>query len=137
MKKEIRNKQERKMINNFMKWSFISNVAISAEGVLGIHSMLNYNIASSLDNSSLLTTNYIGKDIIGQVGGLYYIHKTGKHIDKEPRKFLIKSHLLQQSGISLEYLSGIIELPFLPVLGIASILKNISCDTKKSKEPIK
>jgi hypothetical protein len=45
------------------------------------------------------TFNYIGKDIIGQMGGLMYMSKMGDKADKEPVKFLQYSNGIEQVGL--------------------------------------
>ena len=56
----------------YVGWSFISNVIVSAESAMGAHSMLA-TIGS--DSEITRTINYVGKDVIGQIGALGYISK--------------------------------------------------------------
>jgi hypothetical protein len=79
------------------------------------------------DSSIILTSNYIGKDIVGQVGGLFYMNKMGKKADKEPRKFLLYSNMFQQSSIFVECITPLLPSSyFLPIAGVANMAKNIS-----------
>lgn len=110
---------------NYVKWSCFSNVVISMENVLGTHSMLNVLGKSSTELT--LSVNFIGKDLIGQLGALTYISKMGKKADSDTKKFIKYSMILQQSSCWLESLT-----PFLPinvfilVAGFSNIMMNIS-----------
>jgi hypothetical protein len=78
--------------------------------------------------SSIITTNYIGKDIIGQLGGLMYAWKTGKTADTQPLKYITKGVLVLQASFYIENLAPLVtnKLFVLPFLGFSSTLKNIS-----------
>jgi hypothetical protein len=77
---------------------------------------------------SIMTTNYIGKDIIGQLGGLAYAWKTGKGADSQPLKYITKGALVLQASFFIENAAPLItnNLFVLPFLGLSSTLKNIS-----------
>lgn len=109
----------------FVAYSFASNVLLSTESVLSTHSMLSaIGIANT---SAIITSNYVAKDIIGQLGGLFYMNKVGRTADSEPRKFLMYSHTFQQSAIFVECITPLIMFTyFLPIAGIANMAKNIS-----------
>ncbi len=68
--------------SQYVGWSFISNILVSAESAMSTHSILN-----AIGTCSE-TANYIGKDIIGQFGGLLYMAKMGKQADKQTVNFL-------------------------------------------------
>lgn len=111
--------------SQYVGWSFISNIFLSAESVLSTHSMLN--AIGYASNSLIITSNYIGKDIVGQLGGLVYINKMGKQADAQPRKFLMYSNIFQQSAILIECITPLIPTYyFIAVAGGANIAKNIS-----------
>ena len=78
---------------SYVGWSFVSNVLVSAESAMATHSML-HSIGGDVE--TIRTANYIGKDIIGQLGCLAYIAKTGKEADKDPLRFLLYSNNSQQ-----------------------------------------
>ena len=80
----------------YVGWSFISNVLVSVESAMATHSILN---AINTDAETIRTVNYIGKDIIGQLGCLAYITKTGKEADNKPRKFLLYSNISYKNRI--------------------------------------
>jgi Vitamin B6 photo-protection and homoeostasis len=78
--------------------------------------------------TSVIATNYIGKDIIGQVGGLIFAWKTGKKADTEPLKYITQGGIILQASFFLENCTPFInnKLLIIPFLGISSTLKNIS-----------
>jgi hypothetical protein len=78
--------------------------------------------------SSIITANYIGKDIIGQLGGLMYAWKTGKTADTQPLKYITKGVCVLQASFYIENLAPLVtnKLFVLPFLGFSSTLKNIS-----------
>jgi glutamate N-acetyltransferase/amino-acid N-acetyltransferase len=95
------------------------------EYVLGTHSMLG--ISGQTDSHLSLSMNYIGKDIVGQLGGLWYMSRMGNKADKEPHRFINYSLFFQQSSVFMECATPLLPLSlFVPVAGIANIGKNIS-----------
>jgi len=114
-----------KNYEKYVMWSCFSNMIISVESVLSTHSMLS--VIGQTSNELTFSINYIGKDIVGQIGGLWYMNKMGKKIDKNPKIFVKNSMLLQQSAVLLECMTPILPvISFLPVAGLANITKNIS-----------
>lgn len=109
---------------NYLKWTFISNVIVSSESVIATHSMLS--VISSDYADSTRTLNYVGKDIIGQIGSLGYMAKMSYKSDSEPRKFLLYSNLIQQSSYLLTTITPICPLYFIFIAGGANIASNIS-----------
>lgn len=108
----------------YLTWSCISNIIVSAENVLSTHSILS---AISTDNTELVrTANYIGKDIIGQVGGLLYMSKVSKDSDKDPKKFLFYLNIIQQSSYMANCITPMFPSYFLYIAGISNIAVNIS-----------
>jgi hypothetical protein len=112
-----------KSFNNFAIWSFVSNVAVSSELVISTHNMVN---TLSLINTDYRTLNYVSKDIIGQVGGLFFMSKIGKKIDLSPKKALIATNILQQSSLFSSLLIPQVPQYFIPITGFSSILSNAS-----------
>lgn len=114
------------MISTFIKYSSLSTFFISAENVIGTHCML-HSLNITDPTSVALTYNFIGKDLIGQLGCLAYLHKSSKQIDLQPRNFTHKVLVTQQAGIVMEYIIPFIpSYLFLPVAGVANVFKNIS-----------
>ena len=111
------------MYSNYVTWSFLSNIIVSAETAMGAHSML---VAIGGESESFRTINYIGKDIIGQIGALGYIARMGAKADKKPRKFLLYSHIIQQWSFGAMFATPLMPSFFLPVAGCANIMSNIS-----------
>lgn len=109
----------------YIGWSFASNTLVSIELSLSTYSML---AAVGKESSQvIMSSNYIGKDIVGQLGGLWHMNKFGKKADQEPSKFLNYSMGMQQTSIMLECIT-----PFLPtwafvgVAGFANVGQNIA-----------
>jgi hypothetical protein len=102
----------------------VSNFIVSIETAMATHSML-HAIGSSVD-STIQTHSYIAKDIIGQLGGLGYMTKVGQRIDREPKRFLVHSNIIQQTAITSMCVTPFFSSYFLPVAGLSSILTNIS-----------
>lgn len=114
-----------KNYGRYVGWSCLSNMIISAESVLSTHSMLS--IIGQASTELTFSVNYIGKDIVGQLGGLYYMNKMGEKADKDPSKFIKHSMILQQSAVIMECATPLLPLEaFIPVAGIANVSKNIS-----------
>jgi len=112
-----------KKYKQYIGWSFVSTIFVSAETALTTHSMLN---AINNDSEFIRTFNYIGKDIIGQIGGLTYMAKMGQKADDNPKKFLLYSNILQQSAYMSISITPLLSNYFLPIAGLSNILSNIS-----------
>jgi hypothetical protein len=111
----------------YIGWSFISNVMVSTENTLATH-----NIMSMLDTcnqyENAKTINYILKDLIGQIGGLFYLSKYSKQADKNSGKFLMYSNILQQTAFINLSIAPLLSdyIMFLPITSFSSILFNVS-----------
>jgi hypothetical protein len=109
----------------YVGWSCTSNIIASIESVLSTHSMLS--VVGNTSNELTLSINYIGKDIVGQLGGLLYMSKMGEKADKESRKFINWSMGFQQCAVLVECATPLIPIQaFIPIAGLANIGKNIS-----------
>ena len=108
---------------SYIGWSFASNVLVSAESAMATHSMLH---SISCDTETIRTINYIGKDVIGQLGCLAYIAKTGKEADKDPQRFLFYSNFAQQLAYMSLCATPMYPEYFLPIAGISNIFSNVS-----------
>lgn len=107
----------------YIKWYLLTNIISSIEFVLSTHSMLS--VVGNQNN--ILPLNYISKDIIGQLGGLWYMNKLSKTVDKDPRNFSNKSLQLEQYAIAVECITPLLPIyAFVPVAGLCNISKNIS-----------
>lgn len=110
---------------NYIAWSCLSNIISSTENVLSAHSMLS--VLGNSSNELALSVNYIGKDIVGQLGGLYYINKNGNRADREPVKFINTSLVIQESSVILECATPFLPIyTFIPLAGMANVGKNVS-----------
>lgn len=114
-----------KNYGRYVGWSCFSNFIISIESVLSTHSMLS--VVGQSSSELTLSVNYIGKDIVGQLGGLWYMNKMGQKADKEPSKFIKYSMISQQIPVFMECATPLLPLGiFIPVAGVANIGKNIA-----------
>ena len=111
------------LYNNYLKWSFVSNVFASAQTAIVVDNML---YAINYDSEINRTINYFGKDVIGQLGGLLILSKVGDKADKNPKKFLLYSNIIQQVGFLSVSLTPMFPNYFLPIAGISNILTNLS-----------
>lgn len=111
--------------NQYMFWSFTSNIISSTQYVLSTHSML---CTIGHDNNEFnMSYNYIVKDIIGQVGGLYYINKTCTKYDKDINKYTKETLIIQQLSLYLECITPFVpNNTFLLIAGFANIGKNVT-----------
>lgn len=108
----------------YVGWHLFSNLVSSVEMVMSTHSMLSV-IGQTSDNA--LSINYIGKDIVGQIGGLWYMNKMSKTVDKNPRNFVNKSIQLEQYSTAVECAIPLMPVYlFVPIAGLCNISKNIS-----------
>ena len=108
----------------YVGWSFLSNIIVSLENAMASHSIL-----SAIDGTSeaLRTANYIGKDVLGQMGGLIYLARISQRIDQSPRSFLLYSSIVQQTAFLAIYCTPLIPSSyFLPLAGGANILANVA-----------
>ena len=113
-----------KLYGSYIGWSFLSNVIVSVETVLSTHSLLS---ALSTNESEIVRTfNYVGKDIIGQIGSLWYLSKIGNNVDKNPKKLILYSNIIQQSSFLLNCLTPIFPESFILIAGVSNIISNIS-----------
>jgi len=112
----------------YIGWMALNSWATSTMNVLSTNSMLSSIMGNSPSFSSLITTTYVGKDIIGQLGGLSYAWKTGKKADKQPLVYITKGSVIQQVSFYLENASVFVTNSklILPFLGLSSTLKNVS-----------
>jgi hypothetical protein len=115
------------LANKYIRWVALNSWATSTSAVISTNSMLN-SIISTPSYTSVIATTYVGKDIIGQLGGLGYAWQTGKKADQQPVKYITKGALIQQAALFLENSSILFsnKMFILPFLGLSSTLKNVS-----------
>lgn len=114
-------------VKKYIRWMALNSWASSTSAVISTNSMLS-SIMNTPSYTSVIATTYVGKDIIGQLGGLGYAWRTGKKADQQPMKYVTKGVLLQQAAFFLENSSILItnKIFVLPFLGVSSTLKNVS-----------
>lgn len=110
--------------NQYIYWSFISNIFISVECALSMHSMLN---AINCNDDITRSANYIGKDILGQIGGLLYLTQNTKKYDEKPREILLHSNIIQQCSFFSMCLTPLVPNNyFLFIAGTSNVFSNIA-----------
>lgn len=111
----------------YLKWMALNSYTSSINSALSTHVMLEAISPTNNNAITNMTINYLGKDIIGQIGSLVYAWKTGHKADQHPKKHIVKGSVMQNMGIWLENGSQFaVNTPFLlPILGISNIAKNI------------
>lgn len=108
---------------NYVKYSFLSNTVVSVQNSIAVQSMLN----AITSDPELANINYIGKDIVGQLGSLVYMTKYTNKIDEKPKTFLNNSHIVQQLSYFLLYYSSFTQPEyFIFIAGASNILSNMS-----------
>ena len=109
----------------YVGWSCLSNTIVSIESVLSTHSMLS--VVGQSSSELTLSINYIGKDILGQIGGLLYLNKIGNKADKDPTNFINYSMIFQQTAVIIQCATPLLPISmFIPVAGLANIGQNIA-----------
>ena len=74
-----------------------------------------------------MSLNFMCKDIFGQLGGLYFVHRLSSDIDKAPIRYGNYHNILFQTSIILECITPMCPTSlFIPVTVVANIGKNIS-----------
>jgi len=113
-------------VQKYIRWMALNAWASSTSAVISTNSMLG-SIMSEPSYTTVIATTYVGKDIIGQLGGLGYAWKTGNSADKQPLPYITKGTVIQQSAFFLDNMSVLIEnkIFILPFLGFSSMLKNV------------
>lgn len=113
------------LYGQYMGWSFVSNVLVSAETVLAAHSVLAAVDCGSSD--TMRTMNYMGKDVIGQLASLKYMSTMGSQADKKPTAFVRSSNVLQQASYGLVCITPLLPVHyFLPVAGFGNMCATIA-----------
>lgn len=111
--------------NKYVFWSFLSNVLVSMQTAMTTHSMLD--VIGSSNGEAVRTVNYIGKDIIGQLGALAYMAKMGEKSDSDSRGFLNQASMIQQTSLLVMAVTPLVSHSlFLPLAGTSNLMSNIS-----------
>lgn len=92
------------------------------------------NIISEICNTTVkndavsnISINYIGKDMLGQIGSLLIINKVGKYIDRDPKKFLSVCMMIQQCSVFVECATPLFPLEyFIYIAALSNVGKCIS-----------
>lgn len=111
------------LYTKYVGWSFVSNIFVSTQTAIVTDNML---YAINYESESIRSINYIGKDIIGQIGSLIFLSKIGNQPDKNSKSFLLYSNVIQQSSLLCISLTPLVPVYFLPIAGVSNILSNLS-----------
>jgi hypothetical protein len=111
------------LYTKYVGWSFVSNIFVSTQTAIVTDNML---YAINYESESIRSINYIGKDIIGQIGSLIFLSKIGNQPDKNSKSFLLYSNVIQQSSLLCVSLTPLVPVYFLPIAGVSNILSNLS-----------
>ncbi len=110
--------------HKFSGWLAASTVLLSTQSVLSTQAMLQM---LTLGSTEAQVFNFVGRDVLGQLGGLAVMIGLTKRIDKNPHKFVWFAHAMQQSSMLL--LLSTPHLPvqfFLPVSALSNVFMNVS-----------
>jgi hypothetical protein len=118
-------------IHDYATWSILHTFVNSVDSIISTNSFLSKisinTMTQSQSQSFLFTYNYFMKDIFGQLGGLFIIHKTSKFADKYPLHYGMYSNVVFQFAVLLE--CSLLFIPFKYFIFITigtTILKNIA-----------
>lgn len=108
-----------------MFWNSTSVLLSSFQSAISTGCMLETISSNTAVNN--IAFNYVGKDILGQLGSLAIVSAVGKYIDKNPENFLRCSIILQQASFLVEASTPLFpsEL-FVLIAGGSNVVKCIS-----------
>jgi hypothetical protein len=115
------------LYGQYIKWSFLSNIISSTEDSISTHCLLS--TLGTVNNDIVVSYNYIGKNLIGQIGGLLFVSKFSNTIDKEQKKHFYTSIGLNQFSVYIDCFMPFFKFNsniFLLLAGGSNIMKNIS-----------
>jgi len=114
---------------SFITYSFIASVSSATSMVLSTQALLlAIGVGSNHAPPIAGAFNWILKDGIGQIGGVYFASKVSSSsltIDSDPKRWRILSALALDGATMLETLCPLFPHYFLPLASIANIGKNI------------
>lgn len=113
-------------------WSASAQVFSSAAGVLSTQSLLmaaGYSSpASTMTGLGVAATiNWVLKDGLGQLGGVYFASKFGQTFDSRPRFYRYYSQILLQGSTLLDLVTALLPgWAFLPLASVSNAARNVS-----------
>jgi hypothetical protein len=110
---------------SYLAWSSLSNFSASVQQAIVTETMIQ---TISSQHESVRTLSYIGKDVIGQVGGALFMSRIGTMVDSPHTKYKYLNNILlyHQLGIFGIISSEIFPEQFIYVAGASNILLNLS-----------
>ena len=108
----------------FVGWSICANILLSTESTMSTHCILS--VVTDSPTQFAVSYNFLFKDILGQLGSLFFVHRYSGMIDEKPFRFVTAGNILFQACFFLEFLTPILPLSyFIPLTVIANLGKNI------------
>jgi hypothetical protein len=108
----------------FSGWLAASTLLSSCQSVLSTEAMLRVLLHNTAETQIV---NFVGRDVLGQLGSLVVMMGLAKHIDRRPQEFLMFSHLLQQTSMACVLLTPMLPSSwFLPVAAVGNVCANVS-----------
>ena len=108
----------------WQRYLFVSTVCSSCQSVFVTNAMLTP--LTDMDSSHERVFQFIGKDIVGQVGSLLVMSGLSSTVDSNPRRFVKTAHLLQQTGVGLLYLTPFYPHWFMSIGGVSNMMISVS-----------
>jgi hypothetical protein len=106
-------------------WQAVGNVSSAAGGVLAMQSLL-YAVGLGAGAIPLAgAMNWIVKDGLGQLGGVWFASQINHRFDAEPKKYRIFAALIMDLSSVLEIICPMFPASFVVMASIANIGKNI------------
>ena len=114
------------MFQHLRGWLSASTFLASCQSVMTTEAMLMaLNEFSGIPGSQ--TWHFVGKDVLGQLGGLLVMSGLTKQVDTHPRKLLSVSHLLEQTSMNLLLFTPTAPMYcFMPMAAAANMCVNVS-----------
>jgi len=111
-------------IPSWQRYLFVSTVCSSCQSVFVTNAMLTS--LTDMDSSQTRVLQFVGKDIIGQLGSLLVMSGLSTTVDSKPRRFVRLAHVLQQGSMGFMYLAPLYPQWFLTIGGVSNMLASVS-----------
>ncbi|CAG8441095.1 12658_t:CDS:2 [Ambispora leptoticha] len=110
---------------NFTKWQFVNKTAGSVTGVLSTQSLLYAMGLGATSVPLAAALNWIIKDGLGQLGGVFYAATVNSRFDSEPKRYRFRATLYMQLASLLELIAPLYPHLFLLFASTSNVGKNI------------
>jgi len=112
--------------DTFVRGQMFAMVLSTASGVLSMQSML---FAIGIGSGSFplaATLNWVIKDGLGQLGGVFFASIVSNQFDADPKRWRLVSTIAMDASSFIELLTPLVPHYFLPMAAVANVGKNIS-----------